>query len=348
MKNPRDTIRSFACFALMASVLHGMRAQDIQQAQFFALPVTTNPAFAGHMEFDCKEMKSNLRGSWLSRRQWGRAFSSDAAIVELFQKKSRMGYAIQFQNQRIDGGKFSSAAGGFSLSHRLNFSNDWHLSSGLQISLVQRGFAFSELRFTDQFTDRGFTGPAGQQDLPAASKIYPDVSAGILGFNERFWAGFSVQQITRPSVSFLQPGERLPMRFNIQAGMKFPLRSDPNFGLFRRDVSLHPVWQWRIRQPFNQMDAGFYYNHEPLMAGLLYRGSVFGKTGADNRLTQDAVVFLFGIKKEGLRLGYSIELNIKRKTTGAFPSQEITLSYQYARKGCLRRKFGKWIPVPSI
>jgi type IX secretion system PorP/SprF family membrane protein len=350
MDKSRILLRTFTASAVFLAMNFLGLAQDFQQAQFFALPVTANPAFAGHMEFDCKEMKSNLRGSWLSRRQWGSAFNSDGVIVELFRKKSRMGFAVQIQNQRVAGSKFSSTAGGLSVSHRLNIGSNWHISSGLQISLVQRGFAFSELRFTDQFTDQGYSPltTSQQQILPADSRVYPDASAGLLGFNERFWAGMSVQQITRPSVSIIRSGERLPMKFTLQAGMKFPFRSSPNFGLFRRDVSLHPVWQWRISQPFSQMDAGFYYNHEPVMAGILYRGAVFGKTDADQRLTQDAVVFLMGIKQDGLRLGYSIELNLKRKTTGAFPTHELTMSYQYARKGCLRRKYGKWIPVPSI
>lgn len=335
---------------MLLSCIHNLKAQDLQNGQFFSVPVLINPAFAGEMEFDCKEMKSNLRGSMLSRRQWGSSFNSDAFVLELFRKKSRLGFALQFQHQRISGNRLSNTSGGFALSHRLNLGNEWHLASGLQFNMVQQGFGFSGMRFTDQFNDKGFTGQATADNLPATadSKVFPDLAAGLLVFGQKFWTGFSIQHLTQPVLSYLQPDARLAAKFSIQAGMKFPFRSDPNFGLFRRDVSLHPVLQWRRQGPFSQTDAGAYYNHEPFFAGMLYRGFAVLKTDADNRISQDAIVFLLGIKQNGFRLGYSMELNLKRKTTGAFPTHELSLSYQYARKGCLRRRYGKWIPVPSI
>ena len=325
-------------------------AQDVQQAQFFAIPVMSNPAFAGNMEFDCKELKSNFRGSWQSRRQWGAAFSSDAMVLELFRKKSRMGMALNLRNQRVNGGHFSANSGGLAISHRLNLGNEWHLASGVQLDVVQRGFSFTGLRFTDQFSENGYTGRTGSDNAagPAFSRVFPDLATGLLAFNQRFWTGISVHHLTRPVLSDINGSIRLERKFTLQAGLKIPFRSEPNFGLFRRDVSLHPVWQWRIQQPFSQMDAGMYYNHEPFVAGLLYRGFAILKKDADNRISQDAIVFLLGIKHEGFRMGYSIELNLKRKGYGSFPSQELSLSYQLAKNGCLRRRYGKWIPVPSI
>lgn len=339
----------FISGSLLSGILPAAWSQDVQQAQFFALPVLSNPAFTGNMEFDCKDLKSNFRGSVASRRQWGSAFQSDAMAVELFRKKSRMGYGLLVQSQRA-GSRLSVFSAGIALSHRVSIADKWHLSFGLQAELVRRVFGFRDLRFTDQFSNEGFSGQATADNLagPADARLYPDFSAGILAFNGIFWAGASLRHISRPVLSELDANTRMPMKYTIQAGMKIAFRSDPNFGLFKRDVSLHPVVQIRMQAPFSQMDAGFFYNHEPFMAGILYRGFAFAKTDADNRASQDAAVFLLGVKREGLRLGYSVEINLKRKSSGMAPSHEITLSYQYARKGCLRRRYGKWIPVPSI
>ena len=138
------------------------------------------------------------------------------------------------------------------------------------------------------------------------------------------------------------------MKISLHAGYKIEFRSPGDFGLFRRDVSLHPVWQLRYQKPFTQMDAGLYYNHEPFVAGVLYRGFALLREDADQRVSQDAAVLLFGIKKEGFRIGYSVEVNLKRKTAGSTPTQEISLSFQFAKKGCLRRRYGKWISIPSF
>jgi type IX secretion system PorP/SprF family membrane protein len=321
-------------------------AQDIHQAQFFALPVLMNPAFAGNMEFDCKELKSNIRASLLNRRQWS-AFSSDAFAAEVYRKKSRIGLALLFQNQRISQGRLQNTSAGIAASHRLGLGDDWHMASGIRMNIVRRNFLVREFRFTDQFNDNGFTGRMTDDNFSAIGSVstYADLSAGTLFFTRLFFAGLSVQHVNRPLLSDLSD-ERLGMKFSLQTGCKIEFRSDPNFGLFKRDVSLHPVCQLRVQKPFSQLDAGFYYNHEPFLAGLIYRGMGLFKKDADREYSQDAAVLMLGIKRDGFKLGYSVEINLKRKTFGGFPSHELSLSYQYARKGCLRRRFGKWISVP--
>lgn len=331
--------------ALAGHSFRGM-AQDMQQAQFYAVPVLFNPALAGNMEFDCKELRSNVRGSLQSRRQWS-AFKSDAFALELFRKKSRLGFALLFRSQRQGGSRLQSTSGGTAVSHRLSLGDNWHMASGIQFNLVHRNFDSRDFRFTDQFTDKGFSSQPTADNLSGSGPAgtYADLSAGTLFFTRLFWTGLSVHHANQPVQSDFS-SQRLPMKLSFQAGYKFEFRSDPNFGLFRRDVSLHPVMLLRWQRPFAQMDAGLYYNYEPFFGGFFYRGLGFLRTDADGLASQDAAVFLFGIKRDGLRLGYSLEINLKRKTYGGFPTQEITLSYQYAKKGCLRRRFGKWISVP--
>ena len=329
-------------------VLSELRAQDLQHAQFFALPVLMNPAFAGNLEFDCRELKSSARAAVLSRRQWG-VFNSDALCLELFRKKSQLGLALQVQSQRQAGNRLSSNSAGLALSHRLGLGETWHLASGIQMSLVQRGFAFQQLKYTGQFNDQGFTGIQTADNLSPADpgKFFADFSAGAIAFSRLFWSGISVQHANRPLLSDFSE-ERLPLKISLHAGYKIEFRPEPNFGLFRRDISLHPVWQLRMQKPFSQMDAGFYYNHEPFMAGVLYRGFAIIRKDAAQRISQDAVVLLAGIKKDGFKLGYSTELNLRRKSASIALTHELSLSYQYARKGCARRRYGKWISIPSF
>lgn len=341
------TCRILFLLVLMVECFH-LQAQDMQQAQFYAFPVLMNPAFAGNMEFDCKDLRSNLRASLQSRRQWSE-FKSDAFALELFRKKSRLGFALLFRSQRHSGNRLQITSAGAAVSHRLSLGDNWHMASGIHFNLVHRNFNFKDFRFTDQFSDKGFSGQTTADNLVNANPAgtYADLSAGTLFFTRLFWTGLSVHHANQPVVSDFSD-HSLPVRFSLHAGYKFEFRSNPNFGLFKRDVSLHPVWLLRWQNPFAQMDAGIYYNYEPFFGGLIYRGLGLFRRDADGQASQDAAVFLVGIKKDGFRLGYSFEVNLKRKTYGGFPTQELTLAWQYAKKGCLRRRFGKWISIPAF
>jgi len=323
-------------------------AQDQQYAQFFSAPVLINPAFAGNMEYDCAGLASNLKATVNSRRQWGN-FSTDAFTCEYFNKKKKLGLAVLFQSHRVEDARLQSSLFGIVASYKLQLNSEWNFNSGLQIAMGNRNLGFSNLKFTDQFNDEGFTGKQTIDNIKnTESVLYPDIGAGGIFYSKDSWVGLSIHHLNLPNISNLGYVERLPMKFSLQAGHKFEFRSNRSFGNFKSDISLKPVVQIRVQGPYSQMDLGMYYTYEPFVVGVMYRGIPVGKVGADNLISQDAAVLLLGYKQDGFKLGYSFDAGLSKIGLLGGGSHEVSISFQYAKKGCKRRKYGKWVPIPAF
>lgn len=336
---------TLVCLGLVSTNLN---AQDAQFSQYFAAPVLINPAFAGNMEFDCKDLKSNLKATLNNRRQWGN-FHTDALTGEYFNKKKRIGLAFLAQNQRINTAKLINTSFGVVASYKLALNSEWNFNSGLQLAVANRSLGVSGLKFTDQFSDEGFTGRQTIDNVRNSESIfYPDIGLGGIFYTSNFWSGLSIHHVNMPNISNLGLVQRLPMRFSLQGGYKYEFRSNRTFGNFKKDISLRPVYQFRVQGPFNQLDFGMYYTNEPFVVGLMYRGVPIGKTGADGLVSQDAVVLLLGFKQDGFKLGYSFDAGLSKIGLQGGGSHELSLSYQYVKKGCKRRKYGKWVPIPGF
>ena len=322
--------------------------QDPQYTQFYSAPVLTNPAFAGNMEFDCPEIRSNIKATLNNRRQWGN-FSTDALTLEYFNKKKKIGVALLAQNQRVEGSKFQNTILGLAGSYKIQLNSEWNFNSGLELAVGNRNIGFSDLKFTDQFDGSGFNGRQTIDNINnTASVFYPDISVGGIFYSTKEWIGISIHHVNLPNISNLGFVERLPMKFAIQGGYKFDLLSHGNMGAFKKDVSLKPVFQFRMQGPFNQLDLGIYYTNDPFVVGLLYRGIPISKVGADKLTSQDAVALLLGFKYEGFRLGYSFDAGLSKIGLLGGGSHEVSASFQMAKKGCKRRKYGKYVPIPSF
>jgi len=329
-------------------IIHHSFAQDTQYSQFFSAAVLTNPAFAGNMEYDCSDLKSNFKGTLNNRRQWGN-FSTDAFTIEYFNKKKKIGLAALVQSHRVEGSKFQTTNFGIVASYKMQLTSKWSFNSGLQLGMGNRNLGFSQLKFTDQFDGNGFTGKQTIDNIRNTESIfYPDISAGGILYSKDTWVGLSAHHVNGPNISNLGLTEKLPMKLSIHGGHKFEFRSNRTYGNFKKDISFKPVFQIRLQGPFNQLDFGAYYTNEPFVVGLMYRGVPIGKEGADKLISQDAAILLLGYKRDGFKLGYSFDAGLSKIGLLGGGSHEISVSFQYAKKGCKRRKFGKFVPIPSF
>jgi type IX secretion system PorP/SprF family membrane protein len=300
------------------------------------------------MEYDCKDLKSNLKASVNNRRQWGN-FHSDALSLEYFNKKKKIGLGFVAMSHRVDQARLKNTSFSVLASYKLQLNSRWNFNSGLQIGMGNRNLGFQDLRFTDQFTNEGYNGKQTIDNVQnTASIFYPDIGLGGIFYTKSFWTGISVHHVNRPNISNLGNTEKLPMKLAIQGGYTFEFRSNRNFGNFRKDISLKPVYQIRLQGPYSQLDMGMYYTNEPFVAGILYRGFPIAKKGADGLISQDALVFLLGYKQDGFKLGYSFDAGLSKIGLLGGGSHEISLSYQHAKKGCKRRKYGKFVPIPAF
>jgi type IX secretion system PorP/SprF family membrane protein len=194
------------CFALLSSLR--LTAQDQHFTQFFAAPLTLNPALSG-------TFNGKYRVALVYRDQ--NPYQTYAGAVDLRfglnsigkRYKDAFGVGVVFYNDRVPKFGFSNnqinVAAAFHKS--LSKSNDQFLSAGFQAGLAQRNFGYERFNFEDQFGgDDGYTNPSAEI-LPANNFAYGDISAGInytyapkKGVSD--YAGAAMHQILEPQNSF--------------------------------------------------------------------------------------------------------------------------------------------------
>lgn len=222
----------FLCFALCLVFLSAS-AQDPNFSQFFASPLTLNPALTG--KFD-----GNIRFAANYRNQWptiNNAFTTYTASLDFGILKNRIPEIDQFGvgflgfSDQSGNGILKNTAYGISTAYHKGLDEDGYnqLGLGFQAAYVNKRLDVTKLQFEDQLTPLGFTDPT--DEVFSAQQInisYFDVNAGILyngstnGLNN-IYAGVSVYHINSPKESFQGGGFFLEPRMTFQAGYMHPV-----------------------------------------------------------------------------------------------------------------------------
>jgi type IX secretion system PorP/SprF family membrane protein len=211
-------------------------AQDPNFSQFFASPLTLNPAFTGKFDGDFR-VAGNYRNQWPTINN---AFTTYTASADFSILKSRISEVDQF-GVGIMGFRDQSGNGvlkydyvSFSTAYHKGLDEDGYnqFGAGLQATYATKKLDVTSLKFEDMLRSDGFTGIT--QESFASSRLnrsYLDVNAGILytgtsnGLNN-YYAGVSMYHINRPKESFLNGQFYLPSRVTIQAGGMIPVGQD--------------------------------------------------------------------------------------------------------------------------
>ena len=219
------------CVAL-ASVSN---AQDPNFSQFFASPLTLNPALTG--KFDgVYRFAMNYRNQWPSISN---AYTTGTASFDMGIMKNRIpdydqfGIGIMAFTDRAGDGALTNNYVGLSVAyHKSLDENGYHqLGAGFQGTYVNKRLNLAKLTFQDQLTPFGFTGVT-QETFPNKSEVnvsYFDLNAGFIytgstnGYNN-FYVGASMYHVNRPKETFMNDGNFvLNARTTIQAGGKVPV-----------------------------------------------------------------------------------------------------------------------------
>lgn len=311
-------------------------AQDPTFTQFYASPLYLNPGFTGSCE--------QYRATMLYRRHWvglAENYETNLFSFDHYLIGSELGAGLQLMNDRIRGtGLSSNAAHGF-ISYGVRLAEKWNARAGLSMGYVFRSVNFSRFLFRDQI-DNNFTGPSA--DLSGGQqKGFADISAGIVAYSKQWWVGGAVAHLNRPNQSLGPEPERLPMRYNLQAGARFQV------GPGKTVKSIAPAILYQLQGGFSQLDLGTNIFFNPLFAGVWYRGMPI-RSGADELPDQDALNFVVGIRQGALTIGYSYDLTISGLGSASGGSHEIAISYMPAASVKFRRraKDKRFIDCPAF
>jgi type IX secretion system PorP/SprF family membrane protein len=221
-------------FTLTVSVFVSVcQAQDPNFSQFFASPMTLNPALTG--KFDgVYRVAGNYRNQWPTINN---AFITKTASFDIGVLKGRlpdidqMGVGIMGFTDRAGDGVLTNNYLSLSLAYHKGLDeNGYHqIGAGFQGSYMNKRLDVTKVVFEDQLRPDGFTGITTESfSDQQVSLSYFDLNAGVLysgttnGYNN-FYIGASMYHINRPKESFQEGDFLLNARTTLQAGGKIPV-----------------------------------------------------------------------------------------------------------------------------
>ncbi len=209
-----------------------MLAQDPNFSQFFASPLTLNPALTG--KFDgVYRVAGNYRNQWptINNAYTTATLSFDIDILKnRIPEMGQFGIGILGFTDKAGAGALTNNYAGLSVAyHKALDENGYHqLGAGFQGVYSNKRINTEKLTFEDQLRPDGFTGITSEIfSNKQVSVSYFDLNAGVLyngstnGYNN-FYLGASMYHINRPKESFQGGNYYLSSRVTIQAGGKIP------------------------------------------------------------------------------------------------------------------------------
>lgn len=328
----RENILFFPLILLLSLTCLITEAQDPQFSQFYANPYTLGPSFAG--------TTNGGRASLMYRNQWPdlpKQFVSSIFSVDYFLPNYQSGAGIFFMKDQAGEGSLSTTSFGLQYNYLIDINRFLTFRPGLQVSKNQRAVDVSKLTFVDQLSF------SGNREVTSTNRVsekidYVDFSTSLLLMHPAFWVGFSINHLTTPNQSLFNEGQStLPRKLKVYGGVKKYNRS---WKKRRKDENFSFAFLYKSQANYDQLDIGLYWNVDPFILGLWYRG-LPGIKSTDGKINQDAVVILVGVHRNSYKIGYSYDATISRLISNTGGAHEITFSYlfnQDAQKSKKRKR----------
>jgi len=320
----KKILSTLAACVILVSV---SRAQDPNFSQFFASPLTLNPALTG--KFDgVFRVAGNYRNQWPTINN---AFQTKTVSVDFGALKNRLadidqlGIGVMGMTDRAGDGVLvtNSAALSFAYHKGLDENGYHQIGAGFQGTYTNKRLDVTKVVFEDELTPLGFV-PGTTSEFFAHKQInvtYFDLNAGILyngttnGYNN-FYIGASMYHINRPKESFQGGQFLLAARTTLQAGGKIPLGSY-NYVHFAANHSMQA-------KAHNTMVGGaFSYNvnHSEIDPVNIYIGSWYR--------FNDAAIPYIGLEFKGMHIGASYDANTSslKPASNTRGGMELSLIY---------------------
>ncbi|MFT3679353.1 MAG: PorP/SprF family type IX secretion system membrane protein [Ferruginibacter sp.] len=317
----RKLLSIFTALVLSATAF----SQDPHFSQFFASPLTLNPAFTGKFDGQLR-LAANHRDQWPSIPK---AYVTTSASLDFSILKSKIptgdvfGIGISGLSDQSADAALKLNYGSISLSYHRALDEDGYntIGGGFQATFSSVTLDRNKLTFEDQLTANGFTNPTQETFGNGTNQNYMDMNAGLLysgssnGLNN-YYVGVSVYHINKPSLSFIDKTWNLASRMTIHGGGAFPITE-------MLTVNTSAIYQM-------QNKASEFVFGGAIEAGLNKEAtnptSVFA--GAWMRVN-DAVIPYIGIETGGLRIGASYDVNISslKAATASRGGSEFSIIY---------------------
>jgi len=197
--------------------LSSIQGQDPHFTQFYANPLYLNPAFAGVKQ--CPKVNVNYRNQYPSLGVYQTYSSSYDQYVDALNG----GVGVLIVRDEAANGALSLTEASLIYSYHLSVSREFSILFGAQGTFRQRALDWGSLTFPDQIDPfYGFVKPTNE--IPPNNNInsHLDLTFGIVGFTENFYAGVTASHLTQPNEAFLT-NNNLPLKISAQVGGTIPI-----------------------------------------------------------------------------------------------------------------------------
>lgn len=315
-------------FILFVCVLlaNAVKAQDPNFSQFFASPLTLNPALTGKFDGTFR-VAGNYRNQWptILNAYVTKTVSADFGIMKnRIPEFDQFGVGILGFTDRAGDGVLVTNAAGLSVAYHKALDEDGYhqIGAGFQGSYVNKRLDVTKVKFGDQLTPLGFTGVTSEFfDNKQLNVSYMDINAGLLyngstdGYNN-FYIGASMYHINRPKETFQGGNFLLSTRTTIQAGGKIPAGND-NY------IHLAANHSMQAKAHNTVVGGAFSYNvnHDENNPTNLYLGAWYR--------FKDAAIPYIGIEFSGLMIGATYDANTSslKPASNSRGGMEVSLIY---------------------
>lgn len=333
--------KTTAILSMVLGIVSFTKAQDPHFSQFFASPLTLNPALTGKFDGTLR-VAGNYRNQWPA---FNNVYTTSTLSVDFDILKSRLpdydtwGIGILALTDKAGAGVLTNNYIGLSTSYHKALDEDGfqQIGLGFQGTYGQKRLDASKLFFEDQLTPFGFTGVT--QDNFNSNNLninYIDVNAGLLytlSTNEynNFYIGASMYHINRPKESFKGGTWNIASRTTLNAGGYFPVSDILTLhtsGIYQRQNN---ATETVIGGALAAAIDGESESPSNVYGGLWYRFN-------------DAIIPYIGLEFSGTRIGATYDINTSTLKAGSQSRGGMEISIIY-----IKRPAGyKAIPCPKF
>lgn len=318
-------------------------AQDQQLTQFYSNPMYLNPAFAG------TSIQSRVAMTY--RNQWPaipKAFVSYNLAIDHFVSEVNSGIGLTIQNDKAGTGGLSYTAIALQYAYEIHVTRKISVRPALSFGFGSTFLDIDKLTFSDQLArddDGVATLDPDRARFVQKPVNYPDLGAGLLVFSKTFWFGASLQHMNEPVQSVTGGDTQLPKKLSVHGGVRINLS---DLSAFRSRQSIIPAFNYQAQGLFDQLDLGFYYEYDPIVIGLWYRGLPLIKSNGYDYLNQDAIAVLVGYEINNMKIGYSYDVTISKLSPNSGGAHEITWAMEFASKKNKKRNKRRVVPCAKF
>ncbi|GAA4197359.1 hypothetical protein GCM10022289_04470 [Pedobacter jeongneungensis] len=322
MTSLKKIIFVISCF--LCAELHAQ--QNAQFGQYVFNGMYINPAYTGYKEELYLQAFARAQWTGVKGAPQTLSVSADEAIND-----ESLGIGAIIAKDKIGAQSSLNASANFAYRIKLDRTETNILAFGLGVGVIQMGLNGNLLDPIEQGDNRI---PAG-----SISQVTPDIRAGIHYSNEKFFIGFSADNLLSKSLSVFSDYNLLNVKvqphFYLSSGLALPLNDEfvfkPTF-LIKDD----------LHGPTSLDLNAFLLVKERFWLGAVYRTSVkiYPKQNLESNLRDRAAIGFISemFVRENLRLGYGYDYSLNKLGNYDYGSHEISVGYYLVTKKSRRPK----------